>query len=233
MRILIVEDDRELALSLAGALTGAGLLPEIAADGDQAAFLGATEAYDAAVLDLGLPGRDGVSVLRQWREQARHFPVLVLTGRGRWSDKLAGFDAGADDYLTKPFLHDEVVVRLRVLMRRAGPFSSPTLRLGPLVHDTHSGRFSVDGRTLVLTAQEQRILAFLMHRPESVVSRAEISEHVYARDLDPDSNTVDVLIGRIRRKLGRPMIQTERGRGFRLTAACGPAADAGSAGDGV
>ena len=218
MRILLVEDDVELAGHLAQVLRQAGMLPELAHDGDEAAFLGCTETYDAAVLDLGLPGQDGVSVLRHWREQGHCFPVLILTGRGRWSDKLAGFGAGADDYLTKPFLHDEVVLRLHALVRRTRGQASPLLSLGPLSLDSHSGRFLLDGRTLTLTAQEHRILAYLMHRPDAVVSRTDMSNHVYARDLDPDSNTLDVLIGRIRRKLGRPMIHTERGRGYRLSA---------------
>lgn len=218
MRILIVEDDRELATRLAAALVEAGLLAETVADGKEAEFLGCTEDYDAAVLDLGLPGQDGISVLQHWRDAERDFPVLILTGRGRWSDKLAGFGAGADDYLTKPFLQEEVVVRIRALLRRVrGGQADPVLKVGPLAYDTHGGRFFVDGKMLVLTAQEQRILAYLIHRRDCVVSRSEIGEHVYARDLEPDSNTVDVLIGRIRRKLGYPLIVTERGMGFRLS----------------
>ena len=218
MRVLVVEDDRELATRLAAVLAEAGLLAEVVYDGREAAFLGCTEDYDAAVLDLGLPGQDGVSVLQHWREAGRDFPVLILTGRGRWSDKLAGFSAGADDYLTKPFLHEEVVLRIRALLRRVrGGHADPVLRVGPLSYDTFTGRFNVDDRALTLTAQEQRILAYLMHRRDRVVSRSEIGEHVYARDLEPDSNTVDVLIGRIRRKIGYPLIMTERGMGFRLT----------------
>lgn len=222
MRILLVEDDAALAARLAAVLEDAGFLVEAVGDGQSASYLGSTEDYDAAVLDLGLPGLDGISVLRQWRDAGRGFPVLILTARGRWSDKLAGFGAGADDYLTKPFLHEEVVLRLRALLRRVGGHADPTLRIGPLAYDTHSGRFSISGRPLSLTAQEQRILAYLMHRRGSVVSRAEIGEHVYARDLEPDSNTVDVLVGRIRRKLGEPLIVTERGLGFRLTDGTGP-----------
>lgn len=223
MRVLIVEDDRELASRLADALTRAGMVPDLAHTGDEANFLGCTETYDAAVLDLGLPRQDGLSVLRAWREQGVTMPVLILSGRTRWNDKLAGFGAGADDYLTKPFLQEEVVVRLQALVRRASGHVSAVLRVGPLCYDVHSGRFSIDGTPLSLTAQEQRILAYLMHRPDSIVSRAQIAEHVYARDLEPDSNTVDVLIGRIRRKLGRPLIHTERGLGFRLKADDGAA----------
>ncbi|MFV5213546.1 response regulator transcription factor [Azonexus caeni] len=217
MKVLLVEDDRELAAKVAAALSADGMIVDTVHDGDEAAFVGSTEDYDAAVLDLGLPGQDGVSVLRHWREQGRRLPVLVLTARGRWSDKLASFDAGADDFLTKPFLHEEVALRLRVLKRRALGHSSPILQAGPLSYDANADRFTLDGAPLNLTAQEKRILAYLIQRKDCVVSRNEISEHVYARDLDPDSNTLDVLIGRIRRKLGVPLIQTERGRGFCLT----------------
>lgn len=222
MRVLLVEDDATLAGRLRDVLEEAGLLVEIAADGGQAAFLGCTEDYDAAVLDLGLPGQDGISVLHHWREHGRDLPVLILTARGRWSDKLAGFGAGADDYLTKPLHLEEVVLRLRALVRRTRGHADPVLRVGALAFDTLSSRFTLDGQPLALTAQEQRILAYLMHRPDQVVSRSEIGEHVYARDLEPDSNTVDVLIGRIRRKLGRPLIHTERGLGFRLSAPATP-----------
>lgn len=230
MRILIVEDDAEVARHLSSVLSEAGMVAEVAKDGTQAAFLGSTETYDAAVLDIGLPGQDGVSVLRHWREQGLTLPVLLLTGRSRWSDKLAGFNAGADDYLTKPFVHDEVVLRLRALLRRAQGLATPMLKLGPLSFDSHADRFTLDGLPLTLTAHEHRILAYLLHHSGRVVSRTEIAEHIYARDLDPDSNTVDVLIGRIRRKLGQPMIHTERGRGFRLQAPPG-ASDGSDMGD--
>lgn len=217
MRVLIVEDDAELARRIAQVVEQAGLLPETCGDGSEAEFLGATESYDAAVVDLGLPGRDGVSLIRHWREQGRDFPVLILTARNRWSDKLAGFGAGADDYLTKPFQLEEVVLRLRALLRRVRGHADTVLSVGPLRYDTVNARFFVDDAALQLTAQEQRILAYLMHNAGQVVSRSEIAEHVYQRDLEPDSNTVDVLIGRIRRKLGHPLIRTERGLGFRLT----------------
>jgi len=218
MRVLVVEDDAELGESLRQALGEAGMLADLCRDGHEAEFLGATETYAAAVLDLGLPGRDGVTLLRHWREQGVSFPVLVLTARGRWGDKRAAFEAGADDYLTKPFLHDEVVMRLRVLQRRAYGRAEPVIAAGRLRLDTTGQRFTLDGRALSLTAQEHRILAHLMHRQGQVVSRSELAEHVYARDLDPDSNTLDVLIGRIRRKIGAAMIHTERGRGWRLAA---------------
>lgn len=217
MRVLVVEDDPDLSQRIAQVIGQAGLLAETCGDGRQAEFLGATESYDAAVVDLGLPGLDGVSLIRQWREQGRNFPVLILTARNRWSDKLAGFGAGADDYLTKPFQLEEVVLRLRALLRRAQGHAGSVLSVGPLSYDTLNARFFLDDAPLQLTAQEQRILSYLMHHQDRIVSRSEIAEHVYQRDLDPDSNTVDVLIGRIRKKLGHALIHTERGLGFRLS----------------
>ncbi len=193
-------------------------------DGEAASFAGSAESYSAAVLDLGLPLKDGLSVLRDWREAGRGWPVLVLTARNRWSDKVAGFNAGADDYLTKPFLMDEVVLRLRAMLRRTAGAAGAVLRAGPLEYDAVQGRFALQGQALQLTAQEHKILAYFMHHPGRLLTRTDISEHVYARDLDPDSNTLDVLIGRIRRKLGgAPQLVTERGQGFRLVAAGGAA----------
>ena len=217
MRILVVEDDAALAMQLLQALTEAGFAVDVEHDGLAASFSGSVESYDAAVLDLGLPGKDGLSVLRDWRDSGCHWPVLILTARNRWSDKVAGFNAGADDYLTKPFMMEEVVLRLRAMLRRASGSGASVLSAGDLQYDVGAGRFIWRGQALTLTAQEHKILAFLMHRPGQLVTRTDISEHVYARDLDPDSNTIDVLIGRIRRKLGAPqLIQTERGQGFRL-----------------
>ena len=218
MRVLVAEDDEAIGARVAAALATAGFAVDRAADGRQAEFLGQTEAFDAAVLDLGLPGMDGLSVLHRWREAGQRFPVLVLTARSRWHDKLAGFDAGADDYLTKPFLMEELVVRLRALIRRATGHSSPLLRCGPLEYDTHTARFTLGGQALALTTQEARILAYLMHHPDKLVTRAELGEHVYEGGFDPDSNVLDVLIGRIRRKLGAPLIHTVSGQGFRLDA---------------
>ena len=218
MRVLVVEDDLELAELLCRSLEAVGLVAEGIADGEKAAFVGATEDFDAAVLDLGMPQLDGISILRHWREQGCRLPVLVLTARSRWSDKVDGFAAGADDYLTKPFELDEVPLRIRALLRRSHGHASATLRAGPLELNTLSGLFALDGRPLGLTAQEQRILAYLMHRAGELVSRMDIGEHVYARDLERDSNTIDVLISRIRRKIGHALIQTERGQGFRLVA---------------
>ena len=217
MRILVVEDDVALATQLQQALQEAGFVVDVEHDGEAASFAGSVEAYDAAVLDLGLPHKDGLSVLRDWREAERHWPVLILTARNRWSDKVAGFNAGADDYLTKPFMMEEVVLRLRAMLRRVSGTGASVLRAGELAYDVAAGRFVWQGQGLQLTAQEHKILAYFMHHPGQLLTRTAISEHVYARDLDPDSNTIDVLIGRIRRKLGAAdLLVTERGQGFRL-----------------
>lgn len=216
MRILLAEDDAALAGRVAAALTDAGFVVEHCPDGLQAEFLGQTEDFDAAVLDLGMPGMDGLSALHRWREAGRNFPVLVLTARDRWHDKLAGFNAGADDYLTKPVVLAELVLRIRALIRRAAGHGQPRLACGALELDANAARFTFDGAPLVLTAQEFRILAYLMHHPGRLVSRAELGEHVYSGGYDPDSNVLDVLIGRIRRKVGGDLIRTIRGRGFQL-----------------
>jgi two-component system, OmpR family, response regulator len=216
MRILIAEDDAELGTRIAAALIDAGYAIDSFSGGIDAEFAGQTENFDAAVLDLGLPQLDGISVLRSWREAGRNFPVLVLTARSRWHDKLAGFDAGADDYLTKPFELQELVIRIRALIRRSAGHASPVLRCDGVELDVNAGRIAVDGAPLSLTAQEFRILAYFMHHQDRVVSRAELGEHVYDAGLDPDSNALDVLIGRIRRKLGKPLLHTVRGQGFRL-----------------
>lgn len=217
MRLLLVEDDARLAQQLRHALRDAGFAVDWAADGEQGSFLGATETYDAAVLDLGLPQCDGLSVLKQWRERARSMPVLILTVRDGWSDKVAGFRAGADDYVTKPFRMEEVVIRLRALVRRAAGHAASILACGPLCYDTQLGVFTHDGLQLKLTAFEARILAYLLHHSGRLVSRAELSEHVYEHDAERDYNSLEVLIGRLRRKIGRSRIETVRGRGYRLT----------------
>ena len=216
MRVLLVEDDVELARRLAAALAEAGYAVDHAVDGVDAEFRGQTETYDAAVLDLGLPRMDGLAVLDAWRGNGVRLPVIVLTARGRWHDKLAGFDAGADDYLVKPFPTEELVLRLRALIRRSGGHAHPQLVRGALALDDNAGRFTLRGEALPLTAQEHRILAYLMHRGDAVVSRGELGEHVYEQGIDPDSNALDVLIGRIRRKIGAARLVTERGKGFRL-----------------
>jgi two-component system OmpR family response regulator len=216
MRVLVAEDEVKLADRIASRLSAAGFVVDVANEGKQAQFLGATEPYDAVVLDIGLPNMDGLEVLESWRANAIRTPVLVLTARGRWHEKLAGFNAGADDYLTKPFEIDEVIVRLNALIRRSGGHASPTLQCGPLQHDANAGRFTLSGEPLELTAQEYRILAYLMQHRNQIVSRTELYEHVYERDAERDSNVLDVLVSRIRRKIGPTLISTVRGRGFML-----------------
>ena len=217
MRLLLVEDDAPLREAVRDALAAEGWVVDACADGDEALWLGTEEPFDAAVLDLGLPRRDGISVLQAWREAGRNFPVLVLTARNRWNDKLAGFGAGADDYLTKPFEIDEVVLRLKALIRRASGHASSVIRVGPLELDTLANRFRVDGRGLVLTAGEYRLLAFLAHHAGRTVPRNELAEHLYDRDFDLDSNVIDVQIGRIRKKIApHKLLHTERGLCFPL-----------------
>ncbi|MCZ8132206.1 MAG: response regulator transcription factor [Steroidobacteraceae bacterium] len=216
MKILLVEDDVALASRLALALGAAGFAIHEVRDGVEALHAGRQHQFDAAILDLGLPALDGLTVLDRLRREGHRLPVLVLTARERWSDKLAAFNAGADDYVIKPFEFDEVVVRLKALIRRSRGDAHPEFAIGPLRLDTRDGRVSVHGEAIALTAQEHRILAYLVHKRGSVVSRTEIFEHVYAPDEDRDSNVIDVLVARIRRKLGAPLIHTVRGAGYRL-----------------
>lgn len=217
MRVLVVEDEAALAFRLQQVLETAGFSVDVAYDGEEGWHLGDTEPYDAVVLDLGLPRIDGISVLNRWREAGRPVPVLILTARGRWSEKMAGFNAGADDYLVKPFEMEEVVYRLRALIRRASGHAQPELSCGALRLDTNGGRVSVDGVPIQLTAQEFRILSYLLHHADRVVSRTELAEHVYDRHFDLDSNSLEVLVGRIRKKIGADYILTVRGQGYKLT----------------
>jgi two-component system OmpR family response regulator len=216
MRVLVVEDDPDLGRQLSDALTQAGYAVDLAPDGEEGHFLGDTEPYDAAVLDLGLPKMDGVRVLEKWRTAGKDMPVLILTARERWSEKVAGFDAGADDYLTKPFYTEELLARLRALMRRAAGHASAALECGDLRVDTRAARASVNGEPIKLTAHEYRVLSYLMHHQGRVVPRTELVEHIYDQDFDRDSNTIEVFVGRLRRKIGSNRILTERGLGYRL-----------------
>lgn len=218
MKILLVEDDQPLARGLAGSLEDAGLLVEIAGDGRTADFLVSTECYDAVILDLGLPDGNGAQWLSQWREQGIELPVLILTARERWSDKAAGFSAGADDYVTKPFETAEILFRLRALVRRAHGHAHPVIRVGDISLDTHSAQVSRAGMPVSLTAQEFRLLSHLVHAAPRVVSRTELAEHVYDGDTEPDSNVIDVQVSRLRRKLGSQSIETLRGQGYRMVA---------------
>ena len=218
MRLLVVEDDPDLNRQLVAALEEAGYVVDSAKDGEEGHFLGDTEPYDAVILDLGLPEMDGVTVLEKWRRDGRIMPVLILTARDRWSDKVQGFDAGADDYVAKPFYMEEVLARLRALLRRATGHASSELECGPVRVDTRSSRVTVNGRAIKLTSLEYRLLAYLMHHQGRVISRTELVEHLYDQDFDRDSNTIEVFVGRLRRKLGKDVIETVRGLGYRLAA---------------
>ena len=215
MRVLVVEDESALRDQLAGVLRQAGYAVDTADDGARAEYLGQTERYDAAVLDLGLPRVDGLTVLRRWRDAGVVTPVLVLTARDSWSDKVRGIDGGADDYLSKPFQVEELLARLRGLIRRASGQLTPELRAGEVVFDPRQPRVTVGGRPVRLTALELRVFAYLMHHRDRVVPQAELVEHIYERDDDRDSNTVEVFIARLRRKLGASAIETVRGLGYR------------------
>lgn len=216
MRILVVEDDTNLNRQLKEALTEAGYVVDVAFDGEEGHFLGDTEPYDAVVLDIGLPRMDGLSVLEEWRRAGKTLPVLLLTARDRWSDKVQGIDAGADDYVAKPFHMEEVLARLRALVRRAAGHASNEITAGPVRLDARSGRVTVDGQAIKLTSHELRLLSYLMHHKGKVVSRTELTEHLYDQDFDRDSNTIEVFVGRLRKKLPEDCIQTVRGLGYQI-----------------
>ena len=216
MRVLIVEDDPSLRRQLCDRLAAEGYAIDTAADGEEAAFQGETEPYDAIILDLGLPRQDGLSVLRGWRASGLNTPVMILTARDHWHDKVLGIDAGADDYLAKPFHVEELLARLRALIRRAQGRTSAELRAGPVVLDTRTGTVTASGQPVELTAYELRVLSYLMHHVGESVSRTELTEHVYAQDFDRDSNTIEVFVGRLRKKLGVDLIKTVRGLGYRF-----------------
>jgi two-component system OmpR family response regulator len=216
MRVLVVEDEAALSAQLAGALGAAGYAVDCAADGEQADFLVRTENYDAVVLDLGLPRVDGFTVLRGWRESSINVPVLVLTARGSWHEKVQGIDGGADDYMAKPFRMEEVLARVRALIRRASGHARPELRCGRVTLDPRLAKVTRDGVPVKLTSHEFRVFSYLMHHRDRVVSQAELTEHIYAQDFERDSNTVEVFVARLRRKLGAAVIETVRGIGYRL-----------------
>jgi two-component system OmpR family response regulator len=216
LRVLVVEDETSLSRQLAKALTDAGYAVDCAGDGELADFLAQTERYDAVVLDLGLPKIDGLTLLRRWRQACIPAPVLILTARGAWHEKVQGIDGGADDYVAKPFRMEEVLARIRALIRRSSGLVQPELRCGGLALDPRTARVSLDSEPVRLTSHEYRVLSYLMHHRDQVVSRTELTEHIYALDLDRDSNTVEVFIARLRRKLGAACIETVRGIGYRM-----------------
>lgn len=218
MRVLVVEDEPTLASQLAQALAEEGYAVDVSHNGVDAHYLGDDERqpFDAVVLDLGLPQMDGLTVLKKWRAAGRSMPVLILTARDNWHEKVTGIDAGADDYLTKPFQMEELLARLRALIRRAGGHASAELQCGPVMLDTRHSRVTVNGQAITLTSHEYRVLDYLMHHRGQIVSRSVLIEHIYAQDCDRDSNTVEVFIARLRKKLPPGLIETERGQGYRL-----------------
>jgi two-component system, OmpR family, response regulator len=216
LRLLVVEDDKTLNAQVATALKHAGYVVDVAFDGEDGAFLGETEPYDAVVLDIGLPFIDGVAILKRWRAAKVLTPVLILTARDRWSEKVDAFDAGADDYLTKPFHIEELLARVRALLRRATGHASSALICGDVHLDTSTSRVFVKGNAVKLTSHEYRLLSYMMHHRGRVMSRTELTEHMYDQDFDRDSNTIEVFVGRLRRKLGVPLIETVRGLGYRV-----------------
>lgn len=217
MRVLVIEDDSEVARQIAQALREARYVVDVAQDGEQGHFLGDSEPYDAIVLDLGLPKQDGLRVLERWRRDGRNMPVLILTARDTWREKVVGLRAGADDYLGKPFELEELLARVEALIRRAAGRGSALLTCGPVALDMASRRVTLSGQIVELTALEFRTLAYLMHHQDEVISKSELTEHIYDQDFDRDSNVVEVLINRLRKKLGSSLIKTYRGQGYQLT----------------
>ncbi|HMB47859.1 MAG TPA: response regulator transcription factor [Afifellaceae bacterium] len=218
MRILIVEDDLRIAEDVKDAVEAAGFVADIVHDGEEAWFVGGTEPYDAVILDLGLPGIDGLTILKRWRSEGHGFPVLILTARSAWQERVDGIDAGADDYLVKPFQIQELVARLRAIVRRASGHASTTIEVGPLAVDTRMMSVSVNEKPISLSPLEYRLVAYLAHNQDRVITQTELSEHLYAYDGEKDSNAVEVLIGRVRRKLGEGLIETKRGFGYLISA---------------
>jgi two-component system OmpR family response regulator len=216
VRVLVVEDEARIAKQLTAALGQAGYAVDCAADGERADFLGHTEHYDAVVLDLGLPKIDGLTLLRRWRDAGLTMPVLILTARGSWHEKVHGIDGGADDYVAKPFRIEEVLARLRALIRRSSGQVSAEIHCGPIALDPRAAKVTVAGSVVRLTSHEFRVLSYLMHHRGKVVSQTELSDHIYAEDADRDSNTVEVFIARLRRKVGASSIETVRGLGYRM-----------------
>ena len=219
MRLLVVEDDKDINRQVVAALEEAGYVADKAYDGEEGGYLGESEPYDAIILDMGLPKADGVTVLQNWRRAGVKTPVIILTARDRWSDKVDGFDAGADDYVTKPFHMEELMARVRAILRRAAGHATSQIACGPVTLDTRSGRVFVDGNPVKLTSHEYRLLSYLMHHTGRVVSRAELTEHLYDQDFDRDSNTIEVFVGRLRKKLAVDLIQTVRGLGYLIDGA--------------
>lgn len=216
MRILLAEDDETLSQQIKAALTEEGRAVDTATDGEEALFLGSTEPYDLVVLDIGLPERDGISVLREWRKSKVETPVLILTARDGWSDRVDGLDAGADDYMSKPFHMPELSARIRAMLRRQAGSANPVFQCGPVVFDSRNNKVLNNGMPVSLTSQELAVLSYLMHNAGRMISRTELSEHIYEYDEDRDSNTIAVFVNRLRKKLGKDLIQSARGQGYQI-----------------
>jgi len=214
MRLLLLEDDDRIARDVMGTLKAAGYSVERETEGEEGWFKGDTEDYDAVILDLGLPSLDGLTILKRWRANGRTMPVLILTARGSWSERVDGIDSGADDYLPKPFHMEELLARLRAILRRAAGQGSPILTHGQISLDTRQMRVSVNGVPVAFTPQEYRLFSYLMHHSGRVVPHSELIDHLYSHDSDKDANAIEVLIGRIRRKLAVDVIETRRGFGY-------------------
>ncbi len=228
MKILVIEDDPDINRQLVEAFKDANYAVDSSRDGEEGEYMGESGSYDAIILDLGLPGKDGISILKSWRSQGMATPVLILTARGLWSEKVEGIDAGADDYVAKPYQVEEVLARIRALIRRAAGQVSSEICCGPLRLDTKSTRVTVDGNPVKLTSLEYRLLSYLLHHEGRVISRTELVEHLYEQDFDRDSNTIEVFIGRLRKKLGVDLIKTVRGLGYRAEA---PGSDGQASGE--
>lgn len=218
MRVLVAEDEKAIAAEIVAVLTQAGYVVDCVGDGEEAWFRGETETYDGIVLDLGLPRLDGISVIKNLRAAGVAAPILVLTARGAWMDRVAGIDAGADDYLPKPFHGEELVARLGAIVRRAGGHTTPLLTAGPVRIDTRSMAVSLDGKPVALSPLVYRAVRYLVHHKGRPVSQSELAEHVYGSDREPDSNALEVLVGRLRKKLGQDVIRTQRGYGYVVAA---------------
>lgn len=216
MRILLAEDDLALSHQIKTALASEGRAVDTVHDGEEALFLGSTEPYDLVVLDIGLPGRDGISILKEWRNTEVNTPVLILTARDGWSDRVDGLDAGADDYMSKPFHMPELSARIRAMLRRQAGQMNPVFQKGPIVFDTRTNQTLNNGMPVTLTAQETAVLAYLFHNAGRFVSRTELSEHIYEYDGDRDSNTIAVFVNRLRKKLWHDLIQSVRGQGYKI-----------------
>jgi two-component system, OmpR family, response regulator len=214
MRVLLLEDDTRIARDVTATLEGSGFTVERESDGEEGWFKGDTEDYDAVILDLGLPKLDGLTILKRWRANGRAMPVLILTARGSWSERVDGIESGADDYLPKPFHMEELLARLRAILRRSAGQSSPVLAIGKIALDTRRMRITLDGVPVAFTPQEYRLFSYLMHHAGRVVPHTELLERLYSHDNDKDANAIEVLIGRIRRKLGSDVIETRRGFGY-------------------